>query len=133
MKLRAPDVAYAITYRDIESFGSIVEEQAAEPTLFSPGYCARARGEGGLGDCCNSSKKNKGCKKDTGLKCGMQNVSDVDAQRILWAKGEKCVRDDECGEDISAKDGGGTMECFATGVKSAVVAAFSTTIALIQL
>ena len=68
---RNPDVAYAIRFRDIETFGNIVEEDEAEPTLFSIDYCPRARGNGHLGDCCNSKKKGKGCLKDAGLKCGM--------------------------------------------------------------
>jgi hypothetical protein len=51
---RNPEVANAIRLKDIETFGNMIEDAEAEPTLFSEGYCPRARGGGRLGDCCNS-------------------------------------------------------------------------------
>lgn len=47
----------------------------------------------------------------------MMKVKDVDEQRILWAKGEKCVKDDLCGKkiDVDVQDTKeeGEMVCFA--------------------
>ena len=75
---RNPDVASTIRLRDVETFGNIVEDLEAEPTLYSDGYCTKSRGDGRLGDCCNSNDKNKGSLKDAGLRCAMQKVNDVD-------------------------------------------------------
>ena len=130
---RNPEVAETIRLKDVETFGNIVEEADAEPTLFSEGYCARSRGEGRLGDCCNSDKKGRGCLKDANLKCAMQEVNDVDQQRILWAKGERCIDEEDCGEEIAEKDGGGEWKCYAHSVKTVALAAFATALALLEL
>ena len=84
-------MATAIRYKVVEGFANIEEDLQAEPHGNSQGYCTISRGDGILGDCCNSEKKYKGCLKDSALKCGIQKVEDVDEQRIYWAKGEKCV------------------------------------------
>jgi hypothetical protein len=60
----------------------------------------------------------------------MQTVYDVDEQRILWAKGERCIDDDDCGDDLEDKDGGGYFECFATSLKAASMAAVGVAVAL---
>jgi len=46
--------------------------------------------------------------------------------RINWAKGEKCIPDVLCGEDIPVEDGVGTWVCSATGLKTAAAALAAT-------
>lgn len=57
----------------------------------------------------------------------MQRVPDVDEQRILWARGEKCVHEDECTWDVySARvNGEEYMECYAKSLLASIAAAAS--------
>jgi len=63
----------------------------------------------------------------------LQKVYDEDQQRILLAKGERCIKDDDCGDELKEKEGGGYYECLATSVKTVFIGAFATTMALLEL